>query len=157
MAGLSDAREAAILDSTFSGSLYLRLFEGTAGLAVNDNGTLPAGLTEVATGGYAPLLVPAAAWASAIAGAPTIKTVPNPAHSPLQFTPSGANWNVCAYAWTTDTATISSSNFVSGGVFVDQNSTPLVYPVLDGTPLDFTSAAPITERLGDPPAGVNPT
>lgn len=157
MAGFSDAREAAILNSEFNQTLYLRLFTGTAGLCVNDNGTLPSGLTELNTGGYAPLQVPAAAWASAIAGAPSIKTVPNPAHSPLSFTPSGATWAICAYAWTTDTAAISSSNYIAGSVLVDVNSVPIVYTVGDGQPFEFTDQYPITERLGDPPVGVNPT
>lgn len=157
MAGLSDVREAAVLDSVFNQTLFLRLFTGTAGLCVNDDGSLPVGLAELSTGGYAPLSVPSAAWSAAIGGAPSIKTVPNAAHSPLSFTPSGAAWDICAYAWTTDSATISSSNYVSGGVLVDVNSAPCVQHVLDGQPFTFTNTYPIVERLGDPPVGVNPT
>ena len=162
MTGLSDAREVATLDSIFSGTLYLRLLQwngavgGGAGLTVNDDGTLPANVAEPTTGGYAPLSVSAASWAAAVAGAPTTKTVPNAAHSPLQFVPSGAAWNLCGYAWTTDTNAITSSNYVSGGVFVDSLNVPMIYHVADGEPLKFTDTYPIVERLGDPPVGVNP-
>lgn len=156
MVGFSNAREAAILDAQYNTTLYLRLLTGTAGQCVNDDGTLPAGCTELTTGGYAPLSVPAAAWNSAVGGSPTTKTVPNAGHSPLSFTPTGAIWHVCAYAWTTDNSAISAGNFVSTGVMVDVNNTPMLETVLDGQTLSFTNQYPIVERLGDPPIGVNP-
>lgn len=158
MAGLSDAQEVSVLNTLFNQSLYLRLLTSTvAGTCMNDNGTFPAGLAEVSTGGYSPLLVTAAKWNSAVAGSPSYKTVPNSANSPLQFTPSGASWNLTAYAWTTDNSTITSSNFISGGVFVDSGNNPIVYPVLAGQPFQITDSYPIVERLGDAPSGVNPT
>lgn len=157
MTGFSDAREAAILDTQFSSAVYLRLFTGVAGLQVGDDGSIPGGLAELSTGGYAPLLVSAASWASAIGGSPSVKTVPNPTHSPINFTPSGVTWQVCSYAWTSDANAVTASNLISSGVFADVNSTPIVYTVLPGVPLSFTNAFPIVERLGDPPPGVNPT
>lgn len=166
MAGLSNAREAALLDSTFSGTLRLRLLQWTgasgqgAGVTVNDDGTLPAGLQEISGSGYPSggLSVPGSSWNSAVAGAPTIKTCPTVAASPLTFTPSGGTWtDIASYAWTSDTNSITSANFVSSGVFVDDNDDPHVFTLGDGEPLQITSSNPITERLGDPPSGVNPT
>jgi len=157
MGGLSDAREKAILDSEFSSSVYLRLLTGAAGQEMNDNGTFPAGLSEVTGGGYAPRLISSASWASAVAGNPSIKTMPNPAHSPITFTPSGASWDICGFAFTSDNSTISSSNLLYSGVLVDVVNAPTLYHVGDGTPFSITDQYPIVVRLGDPPAGVNPT
>lgn len=158
MTGLSDAREAAILNAEFTSTTYLRLLSGTAGQSMNDNGTFPAGCTEVTGGAYAPLAIPTSYWAAAIAGSPTIKTLPSPAHSPLTFTPSGSSWNVCGWALTTNTSAITSANLIFSAIFVDVSSVPMVHHVGDGEPLTFTDTYPLIVRLGDTPAtGVNPT
>ncbi len=91
-----------------------------------------------------------------MAGAPTIKTVPTNAASPLSFTFTAIKTGLCAYAWTSNSSTISSSNYISGGVFIDNTLTPILIDVPANTPFQITSSNPITERLGDPPAGVNP-
>lgn len=158
MTGLSDRREAAILDTTFGvDPLYLRLLTGAAGQTVNDDGTFPSGCAELSTGGYAPLAVPAAAWNAAVGGSPSAKSVPNVVNSPLSFTPTGVGWDLCGYCWTTDSAAITSANLESSGVFSDISGTPIVRHVSAGQPFEITNLVPITERLGDPPAGVNPT
>lgn len=165
MSGLSDTKEAALLDSTFGQTLYLRLLEWDGantndgiGITANDDGTLPTNVTEVSTGGYTALAVASTDWADAVGGAPSFKQVPKSGGSALTFTPTGgATWDICGYCWTTDAAAISSANLVSSGVMIDSNGDPCVQHVTGAAPLSITDLQPIVERFGDTPAGVDPT
>lgn len=166
MPGLSNLSRSQVLAGTFLGfqrDLYLRLLGGAsayAGLMVNDDGTLPGALTEVTT----PQLVLAARWANPVVGTPTSIQVPKTGAANITFTNSGSTWqNVCAYAWTTDTAAISSTNFVAGNPLTFYNPTTGTYvvgaqSVVNGRSIAFDPASnPIVERLGDPPPVTNPT
>lgn len=161
MVGLADAKEAALLDSSalFGQTLYLRLLQGSvAGTTVNDNGTLPSGVTEVSTGGYTPRQVLSTAWGAAAGGSPSTKRLPAVGGTAITFTPTGgATWTLCGYCWTTDSGTIAAGNLVSSGVMIDQTLAVALRTVNAANPFSVADATPLIERLGDPPAGTNPT
>ncbi len=158
MSGLSDAQEVTILNSAFAGTLYLRFLTGTAGQTANDDGTLPSGCTEVTGLTFTPTggIIPGSYWNSAVGGSPTTKSVPRALNSPISAS-KGTTWTSTGYCWTSSSGTISSANLVSSGVWVDTNSVPIVVTTGASVPFEITSTAPIIERLGDPPPGVNPT
>ncbi len=164
--GFTTQTEANLLNSSelFGSTRYLRLLQwtGTAGLGsgveLNEDGTLPANVSEPSTGGYTYHQVLTTDWATVQQGAPTTKQWPKIGGTGVTYTPSGgASWDIIGYCWTSDTAAISSSNVKSSGLMVDQNGDPATVHVDGSHPLTFDQNFPIVERLGDPPPGVDPT
>lgn len=175
--GLSAAQEAELLEATFrSGTLWLRLlmFTGTPAVAPGmlpaKDGSLPAGLVEPTSGGYAPIAVTPAQWELAFAQVSTASTIAVPQHGQptIGWTPSVSWQNVVAYAWTTDANPIGPTNYLSSDSFIDLNNvdptTNQPLPVaLDAAANQFfgwgdgTQLGQIVERFGGTPPGVNPT
>jgi hypothetical protein len=158
MTGLSDRIEAQALDDIFADTCWLAILRSTAapgeraGTELNDDGTFPDDLEELDDGGYARLQIDPGEWDAAIGGSPTIKVL----QTPGTITPSGVDWEgIVAYAFVAHaSAAITLSNLISGGLFLDANNDPAVIDRDDGDPFVIPA---ITERLGDPPIGVDPT
>ncbi len=158
MSGLADTREVAILNAEFTGTTYLALFTGTAGQAPNDSGSLPGGMVELSTNGWSRKTITSSMWNAAVGGAPTIKTLPRSADSPIRWTPTVTTTGICAWALLNHaTNAVSSATLLYSGVFVDNTNTPIIHTVSANEPFDITNGSPLTLRLGDAPNGLNPT
>lgn len=164
----SAAEEVARLQALFgSATRYLRLLvyggnaSGAPGLLPDKSGAMPALLGEPTDGGYAPIAVTPAMWATPVAGNPGPSTmqVPKAGGLPLGWTPSGASWhNVTGYAWTSDANPISPTNFLGASAFIDRGTLlPTTFDIPDGKPFQWTETAPLVERVGGTPPGVNPS
>lgn len=163
---LASQTEANLLNSAalFGATRYLRLLQwnGTAGqgtgTSLNEDGSLPANVTEPTTGGYAAHQVLSSEWGAAVAGAPSEKVWPGTGQLGYTFTPTGgASWNIIGYAWTTNNSAITSANVISFGVMLDSLGDPATVTVDNTHPLAFNTVFPIIERFGDCPSGLDPT
>lgn len=163
---LSSQTEANLLNSValYGTTRYLRLLQwnGTAGqgtgTTLNEDGSLPANVTEPTTGGYAAHQVLSSEWGAAVVGAPSEKVWPGTGQTGYTFTPTGgASWEIIGYAWTTNNSAITSGNIISFGTMLDSLGAPATRTVTNGNPLAFTPTFPIIERIGDCPSGLDPT
>lgn len=164
--GFTTQTEANLLTSVtlFGATRYLRLIQWSGSAAswvatdLNEDGSLPATMAEVSTGGYAVHTVPASEWSTPNQAAPTTIQWPKTGTTGVTYTPSGgATWKVCAYAWTTNTNPVTSANVIASGVMVDSTGAACLLTVDATHPLTINDTYPIIERLGDPPPGVDPT
>lgn len=159
MTGISSQAQLAMLQSTAVGlgtsgsprNLYIHFFKSTlgAGDEPNENGTLPATLSEVTIGnGYAPILFTSAAITFA-QGPPT--TAAFPTSGTLGCTAAGASFGtITAIGISPDSGAWVPANSLYTGPLVDGSGNPIAQPIGDGSRLEFTATNQILIRLGDP-------
>lgn len=153
MSGFTDATEQAILDNATVGlgrTLYLGLYKWTgtagagAGQTANDDGTLPANVAEVNTGGYARLTVTSGNWNAATGTSPASKQT----NTTLSWTASGAAFGELS-GWGLYTASTGGTP-VCIGTLTNSSGTATSVTVNSGETFQFDATNPIKVQLGNP-------